>query len=284
MVDTRCRILELPVELRLQIYEYAVLNARVITVGTAKLDGAAPDILYRKYGANRSPIKGIPCNSEPVVETRFNAELLSNKATIELTSSTPDPIHISPQTTYQSLILVNQQINDELESLFTVPVHRQTSLFVNYPHGLHVLQTTTPELMRQSRSVHLAGLYFPPDYTPPQSYPSRRSRHFHNRDPVQPKLPKLEGEVTSDAFGQLSRFVESMFGPHAPNPVEVLELRIYFPGDSYSTVWKADSPVAVALSNIATGMVDIVVYRGRDGNGGLRSHSVCISRLILITN
>lgn len=259
MADTRCRFLELPTELRLIIYGFAVLDARVVTIGTAKLTGNAPDIVHRQFGANRSPFTGIPRHSEPVVETHFDAALLSGKATIESNCSTQNPpVAFSSWSSHQSLLRLNRQVNGEIRSHFALPVHRQTNLFVSYPHGLHFLQTTTPELLLQSRSVHVCGSYIPRISERP-----RRGGATHYAVPEE-----LEGDVVPDAVGQLSKLVKDTFGSNASHPVEKLELRIYYPGDSYSTVWSdTDSPIGVALYNIGCAEIDMVVYRGRYGNG-----------------
>lgn len=241
------------------------MNADFVTIGTAKLAGSAPDIVYRRFGANRGPFKGIPYQTEPVIETGFDSNLLSGKATIELTSSTPEPSNlISSGTSYQSLLRLNRQINDELKSHVSLPAHRQTKLFVSYPHGLHILQTTSPELLRQSRSVHICGSFHSQRCTPSRSAPGNGAR-----DPSKAEArERLQGDVIPDSTAQLSKLVNDMLGPNPRQRIEKLELRIYYPGDSYSAVWSDDdSPIVVALRNIARGKIDMVVQRGRFGNG-----------------
>lgn len=258
MADTRCRFLELPCELRLCIYGFAVLDARVITVGTAKLTGNASDIVHRQFGDDRSPLCGIPQHCEPVIETQYNAALLSGKATIDVTG-TPKPHAISTWTPYQTLSRLNWQIKGELEGHFALPSLRQTSLFVSFPHGLHILQTEVPEFLKQSRSVHVCGSYIP------RTGISSTARLFA---PFEAAPERLQGALVPDAAGQLSQLVKDVFGINASKPVERLELRIYYPGRTYSTIWSDDhSPICVALRNIAFAKVDMVVSRGTYGNG-----------------
>lgn len=50
MTDSEhCPFLGLPAELRLLIYDFALLDAQVITIGSAELVGARPDIVHRLY-------------------------------------------------------------------------------------------------------------------------------------------------------------------------------------------------------------------------------------------
>ncbi|KAK4505989.1 hypothetical protein PRZ48_003954 [Zasmidium cellare] len=261
-----CPFLDLPVELRLEIYSYAVLDCRAITVGTARLDGPHHDIIHRLYGNKRSPFPGIPKDHEPVIETRYEASLLSSThpATIPLTPATVDPPDESyehTQTAYHTLQLLCKQVNSELTSHFAIPARRQTSLFVQYPSGLHVLHTLTPQLVRQSRSVHIAGTYVPRTYCPP-----RRACLGAGMAPPQ---EKLQGDVVPDSKGQLDSLIRSLCGPNPTHPVEKLEMRMYYPGeDSYSTVWGDDSsPLVIALRNVAYGEVSIELWRGRYGTG-----------------
>lgn len=231
--------------------------------------------MYRRFGADRSPFKGIPDQTEPVVETGFDSNLLSGKATIELTPLTPEPSNlISSGTSYQSLLRLNRQINDELKSHVSLPAHRQTNLFVNYPHGLHILQTISPELLRQSCRVHICGSFHSQRCTPSRSAPGNGVRVPAKTEARE----KLQGDVVPDSTVQLSQLVKDMLGPNPRQRIEKLELRIYYPGDSYSAVWSDDdSPIVVALRNIARGKIDMVVSRGRYGNGECSS-VVCPSR------
>lgn len=235
------------------------------TVGTARLEGPQHDIIHRLYGNNRSPYPGIPQDHEPIVDTRYQPSLLSlaDPAVTHLTPATVDPpeTYEHTQTAYHTLQILCKQVNEELTRHFSISSRRQTSLFVQYPSGLHVLHTLTPQLVRQSRSVHLAGAYIPRTYCPPRA--ACMGAH------MAPPQEKLQGNVTPDSKGQLDSLIRSLCGPNPTHPVEKLEMRIYYPGDdSYSTVWGDDSsPLVIALRNVAYGEVSIELWRGRFGTG-----------------
>ena len=123
---TGCPLLELPVELRLEIYAYAVLDCREITIGTAKLEGSASNIVHRLYGAGRFPFPGIPEHHEPVLETQYEPSLLSptRPAVIPLTSAnadSPESTCKHTRTAYHTLSMLCKQVHDELKSHFSIP-------------------------------------------------------------------------------------------------------------------------------------------------------------------
>jgi len=157
--------------------------------------------------------------------------------------------------------LLNRQIAEELRSHFAVPTRRETSLFVSYPYGLHILHTTTPQLLRQSKSVHLAGIY-----TPRLSC----SDSAASLGPAQaPKQAKLHGDVVPDSEKQLEDLFRFAFGPTPKQQMEMIDMRIYYPGgDSYSAIWSDDkSPIVVALQNIGYARIGVDVWRGSNGIG-----------------
>lgn len=241
-----------------------MLDCRHVTIGIAKLQGHAHDIVHRLYGGKREPYAGIPENSEPVVEASYRRDLLCpvDSAVLPLTPATIDPpedIYEHAQTAYHTLKQLNKQVHEELKLHFSLPTKRQTSLFLQYPHGLHILHTTTPQLLQQSRSVHLAGAYLPRTYCPPRAA-AMGSRYA-------PTQEKLQGGIIPDEAAQLGSLIKSCLGPKPQHPMEKLEMRIYYPGsDSYSTVWGDDSsPIVVALRNIHLGEIGIEIWRGSHG-------------------
>lgn len=257
--------LALPIELRLSIYGFVTEDASAMTVGIAELQGSPADIVHRQYGQQRSPFPGIPARHEPVIEMKYQAALLSaNAPAIPLTASATTP----PERTleharngYRQLSLVCQQVSNELKNHFDVPSRRRTSLFLQYPFGLHIMHQAVPHLLRQSRSVHLAGVYDTDD--------SRRNAlRYAALNGLPPRNP-LRGKGVPDSDEQLSHLVKSMFGPEPQHPMEMFEMRIYYPGtDSYSTVWSDDSsPTCIALKNIAFAEVSIEVWRGFHATG-----------------
>jgi hypothetical protein len=258
--------LRLPVELRLNIYSYAILDCTHITIGTAKLQGSHADIIHRQYGDKRVPYPGIPHQHEPIIEAHYQPDLLSptEPATIDLSHGDIDPpaeFYTHLRTAYHTLSLLNKQINNELRTHFPIPTRRQSSLFLQYPHGLHILHTTTPQLLRQCKSVHLAGTYISRTYCAPRA--ARLGAH------MLPAQEQLEGNIVPDSEKQLEDLIRSAFGPNPRHPLGKFEMRVYFPGtDSYSTVWGDDgSPVVIALRNIAIAEVGMEIWRGRRGTG-----------------
>lgn len=165
------------------------------------------------------------------------------------------------QTAYHTLSLLNKQIADELQSHVANPARRETSLFVNYPSGLHILHTTTPQLLWQSKSVHLAGTYIP------RNYNASRAACLGPRHA--PQQEKLQGGVIPDSVKQLEDLFRSCFGPTPTQHVQKIEMRIYYPGSAaYSTVWGDDSsPICIALRNVAQAEIDVEVWRGDYGVG-----------------
>ena len=267
---TPCPLLTLPVELRLQIYDLILSSNPTITIGTAELTGPHHEIIHRLYGAGRKPFEGIPQNHEPYIEAGYNAGLLSitDPAVIDLKAASTKELadadaHV-PHTAQTSLLLVCKQVNDELRSHFKILSNKSTSLFIQYPRGLHVCRTLAPHLLRQAKSVHVAGAYVSRTYCP------ARAACLGPR----PALPeefdgKLQGQTTPNSTAQLSDLMKSLFGPEPVNRVAKLELRIYYPGeDAYSSVWGDDSsPTVVALRHIHFAKVGIEIWRGRYGTG-----------------
>lgn len=267
MGASACPFLDLPTELRLQIYSDALFTSPAITISSAKVTGAPSDVVYRLHADERAPFPGLPLNHEPVIEDQYDPSLLSatTPAIIPITSEPSDPPYRdNPHPACVPLLLVNKQITNELKSHFNLHDRRNASLFISYPNGLHVLRTMAPSLIGQARSIHLAGIYHPTTYSPTH-------RAFLASQAPQPIPPahNYNGRIMPDSPTQLADTIKALFGPSARHAVDKLELRIYYPGDdSYSTVWGDDcSPVVLALRNIYTGDIGITVYRGRYGTG-----------------
>ena len=261
-----CPFMDLPTELRLLIYSDTLLESPTITISTAKVTGAHSDIVHRLYGAERAPFPGIPLNHEPVIDERYDPSLLSvTSPAVVATGAIETPHRDRAYPTCHPLLLVNKQINGELKSHFDLKHRRTASLFISYPHGLHVFRTLVPSLMRQARSIHLAGVYTPTSFSP------AHRAHMPTLSPHAsvPASHSYNGRTIPDSPTQLGDMIKSLFGPTPRHTVDKLELRIYYPGDdSYSTVWGDNcSPIVIALRNIYTGDIGIMVFRGRYGTG-----------------
>lgn len=261
--STNTTLLGLPLELRLHIFSYALLDSPTITIGTAELVGPHHEIIHRLYGSGRVPFPGIPQNHEPVIDTRYDAALLSvtNPAIIPLPAGGRHGYSRDEEmyTAHAALLMVNRQINGELTRHFRSARNKNTSLFIQLPHGLHVCRTLSPQLIRQTRSIHLAGAYTPTTFSP---------RHAACVGSPQHDI-KYHANVIPDATAHLTDLVRSLFGPHPTHFISKFEMRVYYPGsDSYSTVWGDDSsPIVVALRNVYAGEIGIEVWRGREGTG-----------------
>jgi hypothetical protein len=230
--------LELPLELRLIIYEHATVDESAVTIGACELTGKGADLVHRVYGDQRAPLPGLPPMHEPAIVSSYSSRLLSvsDPARIDVSlPSSPDSYH----STLSSLLLLNHQINAELSTHIRPKKNRETSLFVQFPLGLHVFKTKCPDFIRQARSIHIAGSY-------PKSASLKQSPHLD----------------------QLAHLVSTTLGKSPRYPIEKLETRIYFDGaNSYPRVWDDSSPASVILRNVCGGFIDMEVARGRHGTG-----------------
>ncbi|RMY78595.1 hypothetical protein D0862_13341 [Hortaea werneckii] len=230
----RCQLLSLPIELRLEIYSYLVHSSDSITIGTAELHGPHHELIYRQYASGKSPSKDDEDDS------------------------------ITPTT---RLRLVCRQTARELAQHFPPNPH-PAHLFLSYPYGLHILRSQHPSLLHQARTIHLAGIYTPSDFSP-----SRAAAY-----PSPPHQLTLDGNsnssavlAPSDIAADLSHLLTTLFPPPVPTatdshphhdhptppalPTTALHLRIHYPGaNSYSTIWGDEaSPIVLALRGIPYG-------------------------------
>lgn len=268
----RSPFLDLPLEIRLLIYGYAIEESDSITISSAQLTGKCPDIVDRLYGDRRTPLVGLPAQHEPILLAGYSSHLLS--------VSDPPRIHVSPasrpegpryldptwQTTFSSLRLVNHQLHDELYSYRKSKSNGKTSLFVSYPHGLHAFQTLCPDIICKAKSVHISGTYT-------SNY--RRNQSVEISIPTPPQSPDSRAHKPTEPnpVEELAKLVRSTLGQNPTSPLAKLEMRLYFPNsksgeDSYYSVWGDDnSPVCVVLRNLCGGFIDMECWRGRNGTG-----------------
>ncbi|KAI7000907.1 hypothetical protein KC360_g4680 [Hortaea werneckii] len=270
-----CHLLSLPVELRLEIYNYLVQSCDIVTIGTAELHGPHHEIIHRQYACGKSPAKGIPPGHEHLILNGYNANLLhpTRPAKIHLPQCNQDQDgSITPTT---RLRLVCRQTARELVQHFP-PNPRPANLFLSYPYGLHILHSRHPALLQQARTIHLTGVYRPTDYSParaatcPSPSPRRTLDASSSSDPI------LE---PSDIATELTYLLTTIFppttSPHHDQqpppalPTPHLHLRIHYPGaDSYSTIWGDEaSPIVLALRGIPYGEIKLEIWRGKWGNG-----------------
>lgn len=235
-----------------------------------------PRLTEDRYADHRKPFPGIPHHHEPVIEATYDPHLLSltNPAIVHLPPALTNPpshpqLPTIPATTLSSLLLVNKQTHSELtHHLSTTTNHPNLhpSLFLSFPAGLHVLTTLAPTLVRQTRSIHLAGIYTSGNFDASHAVCLPLSQRL----PPAPYAQKHNANFTPNTAAELGALITSIFGPEPRYPgVAKLELRIYYPGSSsYNAVWgDDDSPTCVALRSIFAGEVGIEIWRGQRGTG-----------------
>ncbi|OCK74697.1 hypothetical protein K432DRAFT_363265 [Lepidopterella palustris CBS 459.81] len=296
---SRSFFLELPTELRLQIYDYALHDTNSITITSAAISGddpTAPDFIPR------TTIPGLPPNHVPLIRSHFDPSLLSiiNPITLpqppdETNSngsarSSPHAPDILPHPTPLALLQTNKHIYAELTAhiRFRLPHASRggLALYLTYPHGLLVLKAICPYLLCQARCVYISGYHTLKVQNQPNnsstssastinatggsSSPATRPRsRLRLRFRLHEPLPPHSHLTTTTAHLALGTLARTLLPP-APTPLfRKLELRVFYPDESaYSSIWGADnSPVVQALRNICGGNIDMEVWRGRRGTG-----------------
>ncbi|KAK7730167.1 hypothetical protein SLS57_001828 [Botryosphaeria dothidea] len=283
-------LLELPVELRLLIYDYALFSYEHVTISTGlKGSFASPvDSGYASDDGHDSDelIPGLPSDFEPAVLPRFDPDFLhleqppifenshaDSAAKDGAASDDDDPLarHRAnlPLTTPLALLQTNRQIKDELtwhlKSQRTQ--ERKLSLYMTYPYGLLVFQNLCPDLIRLVRSIHISGYYYPPHA---QEQVKRAAEcRWLQRLYTQP--PPIDESVIKFANDALKRLTRTILSPSPKIPMEELEMRIYHPGPKGNElIWRGDgpsSPICVALCNTHGGSIESSVTQGGRGAG-----------------
>ena len=269
--DRTCHFLNLPTELRILIYDFALCGSEIVTLGTTKLTGKSPDLVHRLYSGNRLPHPELPANHEPTVVYGYSSPLLSNslKSNTHVTADTPLPPIRSHENTHLNLLLLCRTVKQELEQHMRLETTRGTDVFASFPDGLHVFRSLTPHLIPQLRSLHIAGTYDKAHefsqrlYANAMRRPSLEAVHFYgattSSDIVPPSIQALKHLINS-VVDQTTGVLQ----------ISQLTLRIYYPGpNSYSrTVWSDDlSPVAVALGCLGYGDINLSISRWNVGTG-----------------
>ncbi|OJD28869.1 uncharacterized protein BKCO1_1060001 [Diplodia corticola] len=289
----KCLLLDLPVELRLLIYDYALFSHDHVTIGTGlKPSFASPvDSGYASDDGRDSDelIPGLPSDFEPVVLPRFDPDFLhleqppifdhctrdQDEATAAAADDDDERDPIArlraklPFASPLALLQTNRQIRDELnwhlKSQRTQD--RKLSLYMTYPYGLLVFQHLCPDLIRLARSVHISGYYYPTSaHGLVEGPPACQWIHRRYTQP-----PPIDVPVIQDANTALGLLTLTTLGEGPKIPVEELELRIYHPGPKGNDqIWRGEnpsSPICVALRNTCGGLIDSSVLQGGRGAG-----------------
>ncbi|KAL0260392.1 hypothetical protein SLS55_004078 [Diplodia seriata] len=287
---SKCLLLDLPVELRLLIYDYALFSHASVTVATGlKPSFASPvDSGYESDDGRDSDelIPGLPSDYEPVVLPRFDPDFLHLEQPPIFDHCTQDADNDGadgdderdplarhranlPFATPLALLQTNRQIRDELnwhlKSQRTQ--ERKLSLYLTYPYGLLVFQHLCPDLIRLVRSVHISGYYYP---THAQEQVKRAAEcRWMQRLYTQP--PPIDEAVIKAANSALKQLTLTTLAKSSKVPLEELELRIYHPGPKGNElIWRGEnpsSPICVALCNTCGGSIDSSVTQGGRGAG-----------------
>jgi hypothetical protein len=302
--EARCYLLSIPIELRLQIYNWALAECSDVTITVAEREAnifGSPDLT--------STIKGLPPNYTPVIRNSYDPTLLrvgrpdviplpdlgdSNGAAVAVTTSidsgygsvsesmcsagtsySSDSGTISaqpaiPHLTSLSLLLANRQIHEEFSLHIKHPTACHSTLHVTYPYGLIVLQELYPAALRHCEKVCISGFY---DASQSTAWgPARTSdgrRHTTSPRNKGPELPAITAETHVAATKALQRLTQTLLPRTAHPTFKSLTMRIFYPDEQrYGMLWGCDaSPIVVALRNTAGGKFDMKVWRGRCGNG-----------------
>jgi hypothetical protein len=281
----RCFLLEIPIEVRLLIFDYALAETNHITISVAELEKNIFD-----DSEPEETIEGIPGKYVPLVKNAFDPEMmeigkvgvipLPDMLSVPTLTGSMDSGYGSfgpstsmgaakfgrpnlpevPLLTSMSLFLTNRQIHDEMTAHIKHPTSERSTLHVNYPYGIIVLETLYPSLLRYAEKICISGWFDSTD-----SLPGTQIRN------MQPgiSLSDTTDDVYDIANSALTRLVRTTMSPTQHPTLKYLSFRIFYPLEApYSVIWSCnDSPVAVALRNICGGKIDMKVLRGNCGNG-----------------
>lgn len=285
----RCFLLEIPIEIRLLIFDFALAETNHITISVAELE--------KNIFNNSEPeetIEGIPGKYVPLVKNEFDPKMMeigkvglvplpdllgartltgsmdSGYGSFDTSSAVgggkfggPNRPEI-PLLTSMSLFLTNRQIHDEMTAHIKHPTSERSTLHVNYPYGIIVLETLYPSLLRYAEKICVSGWY---DSKSDGSLFTSLATPI--REPSGLSLSETPEDVYEIANSALTRLIRTTMGSTQHPALKSLSFRIFYPREAqYSVIWSCNnSPVVVALKNMCGGKVDMKVLRGNCGNG-----------------
>ncbi|ORY10545.1 hypothetical protein BCR34DRAFT_601995 [Clohesyomyces aquaticus] len=248
-------------------------------------------------------IVGLPTNHVPVVRSFYHPKLLSLGKPTSITRSEalasgwdfdrkvlyPDPL---------PLFLTNRQIRDELQDYIRILLKKGTgphpnnlSVFVSYPYGIIVLEALQPELLERTKNLYISGYYDvegdslvrlrDPSYDPQDPESRKKMKAVLQPFKRQPYNPPI---MTFNPFSGITRAAANsalgeLFEWILPHPDQKLiarrickeepkvEMRIFYPDDSYSQVWGdcQRSTVPVVLRKTRGYKVGLTIFMGDRG-------------------
>ncbi|KAK7514861.1 uncharacterized protein IWZ02DRAFT_443892 [Phyllosticta citriasiana] len=283
--NIRCLFFDLPLELRLLIYDCALFDQKDITIASASDTGIGLGVFGdgdSGYASDpdsesgQAAADGLPPNQLPIVAPCYQPRLL--QPVLEFPHAAADdsfflfqspnkkartPDHNVggrlPFASPLALRLTNRQVNRELKwHLHTQQAQaRKYGLYLSYPHGLAVFESQCPDLVHVARSIHISGVYY------------RASKHNHDRSSRWRQRYDNTDSVYKAANRALGRIARTTMLEDAKAPIDFLEVRIFYPGDrGYRILWEDDdSPTTIAMRNVAYGQLENCVWTGNGGAG-----------------
>jgi hypothetical protein len=278
----RSYLLELPTELRLHIYDYALADSESVTITSATVLDEAGECLDST--TSFSSISDLPEDHVPLIKSLHDpsilsittpptirspassfASLASSRTSIALETPIDEPDSVSAAICLRRTC---RYINEELSAHLSHRLTTKSTLHINYPYGLLVLKDRCPHLLHQAKEVHIYGAYALEGPVPrPTPICPRHQRSNRRQQP--PVFPKVSQTVKEAASSALTSLVRTILSPVAHPSLQKLEMRVFYPDeDAYNQVWSDDlSPIVVALQNTCGGKIDMVCWRGRKGTG-----------------
>ncbi|KAL1389989.1 hypothetical protein HDK64DRAFT_268948 [Phyllosticta capitalensis] len=278
---SRCLFFDLPLELRLLIYDYALFDQNDITIASA-FDAGIGLAVFRDsdsgYASDpdsesgQAAVDGLPPNQLPIVAPCYQPSLLqpvlemprdgADDNFVLLQSPNRKPRTVGGRLPFASplaLRLTNRQMDRELKwHLHTQQAQaRKYGLYLSYPYGLAVFESQCPDLVHVARSIHISGVYY------------RASKHNHNDSSRWRQRYDNTDSVYKAANRALARIARTTMLEDAKAPIDFLEVRIFYPGDrGYRVLWEDDdSPTTIAMRNVAYGQLENCVWTGNGGAG-----------------
>ncbi|KAF1997229.1 hypothetical protein P154DRAFT_579152 [Amniculicola lignicola CBS 123094] len=292
-IDDKSYFSAIPIELRLQIYDYLFDGSTTITISAARTTCFGVPI---RDTARKIPIPGLPNDFAPLVRTFYDSSLvnISHPPTIPIDRLGPRigiAESCAPKLYPPTLALMQtcRQMRDELIDYTQRKRQRDMmgnlTLHITYPYGILVLKELYPFLLGQATSVYISGYYKPEQETSPRVRtdgvaPIRpydvhicHSPHDYiggryKRIPgVEPQAPDSLSQA-QDIFPRLINYLFPKPGSLGRSSLQKFEARLYYPGlNTYQLMWDDDkAPLCQTLHNLGSGNVDLVVQRGRRGN------------------
>merc|ERR1711981_474340 len=295
-------LLKIPLELRLQIYDYALSD---VTIAVAEQERNISDSVN---GDEDGHIEGIPSKYVPVVKNEYDPELVmvGPPATVPY-RSVLEPYSLPQLTSASSLAGVSMDSGyaSAGSSMYSIATASSTSLPVSGPSfaSPHIQPITNNSLLLinkqtrhemlvhlQSRTCKQTTLYATYPYgllVLRHHYPAllKHSKHivitgqYTSPDPApstarSPSPPPTKTQLASSkALSSLTRTMYQSYRKVTPQEyyksMRTLHMRIYYPDErKYSSIWGDDaSPIVTAMQLIPSGHIECKTWRGRTANG-----------------